>query len=70
MIVHVVTDEVTDTLKAVILCPNLGSVKKRVDSSEESNKTSAPRSEKAAIFKKVEEGEKDGRGGRAAHPDH
>ena len=27
VIVHVVADEVTDTLKAVILCPNLGSGK-------------------------------------------
>lgn len=69
MIVHVVADEVTDTLKAVILCPNLGSGE-RVNSGEGSNKTSAPKAEEAGIFKRVKEGEKDGRGERAISPNH
>lgn len=36
MIVHVVADEVTDTLKAVVLCPNLCSRKEGVSSGAKS----------------------------------
>lgn len=44
--------------------------REKVDSGEESDKTSVSKAEEAGIIKRVEAGEKDGRRGRALGPDH
>lgn len=49
MIVHVVADEVADTVKAVILGPNLGMGRGRVDAGEESHQTSGPKAEEGTV---------------------
>lgn len=67
MIVHVVADEVADTIEAVILGPNLGTGRGRVDAGE-SHQTSSPKAEEATV-ERAEAGEKDGRGG-AVSPAH
>lgn len=68
MIVHVVADEVADTLKAVILGPNLAMGRGRVDAGEEAHQTSGPKAEEATV-ERAEVGEKVGRGG-AVRPAH
>lgn len=55
-----VADEVADTLKAVILCPNLRSGKEGVNSGEESSKTSAPRLQKWEYSRGLRKGKRTG----------
>lgn len=69
MIVYVVVDEVIDIFKAVIFCSNLGSGE-RVILGEGLNKILVFKVEEVGIFKRVKEGEKDGRGERVVSFDY
>ena len=57
-------------MKVKSLSQTWGVGREKVDSGEESDKTSVSKAEEAGIIKRVEAGEKDGRRGRALGPDH